>query len=424
MGSPETRYATTEEGISIAYQTVGDGPVDLVLDTAIFGNVEIMWELAPLADLFGKLSSFSRLILHDCRGTGLSGGYSFPNLETRARDLLTVLDACRSSRAALFGALTGGAALAMFAATYPNRVSSFAWFSALARTSWSPEYPWGDTPEEQRQTVEGVREFIGKPEAVRDWLEENGPGLVGDERLIGQIARLDRHFIAPSTAVDWVRSWFETDVTQVLGILACPTLLIDHEASRTGAAESRFVQSLIPDAELVLIPGDPGQMVFSDRGAITDAIQEFLGVERKPIVADTVLASVLFTDIVGSTEKQASLGDRAWNELVGRHHAIVRDALERWRGIENDTAGDGFYATFDGPARADPLRVGGHRGRDGPRHRTLAAQHRLGRASVRGNQYGWRRPGMALVATPPPRNPLPGAAPAALPASAVTPQGR
>ncbi|MEO8425114.1 MAG: adenylate/guanylate cyclase domain-containing protein [Actinomycetota bacterium] len=352
MDIPETRYATTEEGISIAYQTVGDGPVDLVLDTAIFGNVEIMWELAPLADLFGRLSSFSRLILHDCRGTGISGGYSVPNLETRARDLLTVLDTCRSTRTALFGALTGGAALAMFAATYPDRVSSFVWFNALARTSRSPEYPWGDTPEEQRQTIEGVREFIGKPEAIRDWLEENGPGLVGDERLIGQIARLDRHFIAPSTAVDWVRTWFETDVTHVLGVISCPTLLIDHEASPTGAAESRFVQALIADAELVLIPGDPGQMVFSDRGFITDTVREFLGVERKPIVADTVLASVLFTDIVGSTEKQASLGDRAWNELVGRHHAIVRDALERWRGVENDTAGDGFFATFDGPARA------------------------------------------------------------------------
>ena len=158
--------------------------------------------------------------------------------------------------------------------------------------------------------------------------------------------------MAPSTSVDWARSWFETDVTQVLGILSCPTLLLDHEASPIGAAESRFVQALIADAQLVLIPGDLGQMVFSDRRAIADAIQEFLGVERKPVVSDTVLASVMFTDIVGSTEKQASLGDRAWNEFVSAHHAIVRDSLERWRGVENDTAGDGFYATFDGPARA------------------------------------------------------------------------
>ena len=354
MEIPETRYATTEDGISIAFQTVGNGPVDLVFDPGVWGNVEIMWELPALADLFGKLSSFSRLILHDRRGTGMSGGGgpSLPNLETRARDLLTVLDTCRSGRTALFGSTTGGAALALFAATYPDRVSSFAWFWSLATVSWSPGYPWGETPEELRRLTEWIREGAGKPVMAREWLESYAPKLAGDERLVSQVARLDRHFAAPSTGGEWSRTENETDVTDVLSVLSCPTLLLDHEASPTEAAESRFVQGLIPGAELVLIPGDPYTLVFSDRAAIADAIRAFLGVERTLVAADTVLSSVLFTDIVDSTEKQASLGDRAWNELIGRHHAIVRDALDRWRGIENDTAGDGFYATFDGPARA------------------------------------------------------------------------
>ena len=196
MGIPETRYATTEEGIASPIRRSAMGLWTSSSTPRSSGTSRYVGAGASCRPVRQAVVVLA-LDLHDCRGTGLSGGYSFPNLETRARDLLTVLDACRSSRAALFGGLTGGAALAMFAATYPDRVSSFAWFSALARTSWSPEYPWGDTPEEQRQTVEGVREFIGKPEAVRDWFLENGPGLVGDERLIGNLAGLDRHFIAP-----------------------------------------------------------------------------------------------------------------------------------------------------------------------------------------------------------------------------------
>ncbi|MBM2822549.1 MAG: Adenylyl cyclase [Thermoleophilia bacterium] len=350
---PETRYATTEDGVSIAYQAVGDRPVNLVLDLESWGNVDTMWELPQLADLFGRLSAFSRLILHDRRGTGLSGGgSSFPNLETRARDLLTVLDTIRSPRVALFGERTAGAALAMFAATYPDRISSLLWFDPVATRRWSPEYPWGRTPAEIRREAEWTRDLIGDKSLVHEWLKGMAPSLAGDERLEAQLTRLDRHFMAPSTAVDWINVESEVDVTAVLPTLRCPTLLIDHQRSPTGAAESRHVQTIIRGAELVLIPGDPNGMVFSDQAAIADAIGGFLVSDSKAVASDTVLGSVLFTDIVGSTERQAAMGDRAWLELVRGHHAIVRDALERWRGVENDTAGDGFYATFDGPARA------------------------------------------------------------------------
>jgi len=317
--TPETHYATSEDGVSIAYQTIGDGPVDLALELESWGNVEIMWELEALADLFDRLSSFSRLILHDRRGTGLSGGRgsSFPNLETRARDLLTVLDSIRSSSAALFGERTGGAALAMFAATYPDRASSLVWFRALATRRWSPEYPWGRTPDEHRQEAAWTRDGMGDKSFQREWLMNAAPTLAGDERLEAQLARLDRHFIAPSTAVDWINMESETDVTAVLPLLHCPTLVLDYDASSTGAAESRHVQTMIAGAELALISGDAYAMVFGNRAAIADAVGEFVGREPSTEAADTVLGSVLFTDIVGSTEQQASVGDRAWVELVG-----------------------------------------------------------------------------------------------------------
>jgi class 3 adenylate cyclase len=349
---PDTRYATTEDGISIAYQVVGEGPVDLVLELESWGNVETMWELEALADLFERLSQFSRLVLHDRRATGLSGGSSFPNLETRARDLLTVVDAIRSSRAVLFGERTTGAAFAVFAASHPNRVASLVWNRAVATKRWSPEYPWGVTPDEHREEAAEVRDGMGSKEFARAWLMACAPAFAGDECLQAQIARLDRHFMAPSTAAEWIQVESETDVTAVLSLLQCPTLVLDYEQSSTAAAQSRHVQARIPGAQLELISGDPYALPFGDRAQIVDVVQRFIGRERAAEASETVLGTVLFTDIVSSTEHQAAAGDRAWTEVVRRHHAIVRDALERWQGVEHDTAGDGFYATFDGPARA------------------------------------------------------------------------
>jgi pimeloyl-ACP methyl ester carboxylesterase len=276
---PDTLYATTDDGVSIAYQ---------ILELESWGNVEIMWELDALADLFERLSQFSRLVLHDRRATGLSGGVSFPNLETRARDLLVVLDAIRSPRAVLFGERTTGAAFTVFAASHPSRAASLVWNRAVATTRWSPEYPWGQTPDEHRAEAAETRGGTGSKELAHGWLTACAPSLAGDERLEAQIARLDRQFMAPSTAAEWIQVESETDVTAVLPLLRCPTLVLDYEQSSTGAAQSRYVQSRIP----------------------------------------------------------------AWADVIRRHNTIVREALERWQGVENDTAGDGFYATFDGPARA------------------------------------------------------------------------
>jgi class 3 adenylate cyclase len=349
---PETLYATTDDGVSIAYQIVGDGPVDLVLELESWGNVEIMWELDALADLFERLSQFSRLVLHDRRGTGLSGGAAFPNLETRARDLLAVLDAIRSPRAVLFGERTAGAAFSVFAATYPNRVLSLVWNRAVATKRWSPEYPWGMTPDEHREEAAETRRGMGSRELATEWLEACAPSLAGDESLAARIARLDRHFMAPSTAAEWIHVESETDVTAVVPLLRCPTLVLDYEQSPTGAAQSRHVQSSIPGAQLQLISGDPYALPYGDRAQIAAAVEAFIGREQTGSASETVLGTVLFTDIVGSTERQTAMGDSGWADVIRRHHTIVREALERWQGVENDTAGDGFYATFDGPARA------------------------------------------------------------------------
>jgi class 3 adenylate cyclase len=349
---PNTRYATTHDGVSIAYQIVGDGPVDLVLELESWGNIEIMWELEALADLFGRLSQFSRLVLHDRRATGLSGGVSFPDLETRARDLLAVLDAIRSPRAVLFGERTTGAAFAIFAASHPNRVASLVWNRAVATKRWSPDYPWGQTPDEHREEAAETRDGMGSVEFARTWLTGCAPSFAGDELLEAQIARLDRHFMAPSTAAEWIQVESETDVTAVLPLLTCPTLVLDYEQSSTGAAQSRHVQAAIPAAQLQLISGDPHALPYGDRAQIVEAVEAFISRERTSDMPSTVLGTVLFTDIVGSTERQAAAGDRAWADVIGRHNTIVREALERWQGVENDTAGDGFYSTFDGPARA------------------------------------------------------------------------
>ena len=234
---PETHYATTDDGVSIAYQTVGDGPIDLVLELESWGNVEIMWELDALADLFERLSRFSRLILHDRRATGLSGGVSFPNLETRARDLLAVLDAIRSPRAVLFGERTTGAAFARVRRelSHPSRIARVEQGSR-DESGGRPSIRGAQTPEEHRDEAAETRRGMGSKEFGQEWLAGLRAKLAGDERLASQIARLDRHFMAPSTAAEWIQVESETDVTAVLPFLRCPTLVLDYEQSSTDAA--------------------------------------------------------------------------------------------------------------------------------------------------------------------------------------------
>ncbi len=340
-------YAVASDDAYIAYQTFGDGQTDLAWQFDWFGNIDALWDVDLQREWLKGLAGFARVILHDRRATGLSSrNVEAPNLETRVSDLLAVLDAVGAEGpVALAGFLEGGAPNALLAATFPERVQSLIWISPSARSTWTPDYPWGIKPdfvelEQQALAVWGTTEY-GRMFA--EHLAPPGAVTADDAVWLG---RLSRKTCTPDTAYALAEIWYQTDVRGTLPAIQSPCLLINTGESESDLAEFEHVASLIPTATARHIPGrmlGPAQL---------DAVRHFLGAAPSAPSLDTVLATVLFTDIVGSTQRQAHLGDRAWKELVERHHAAVRTVLASWRGVENDTAGDGFYATFDGPARA------------------------------------------------------------------------
>jgi class 3 adenylate cyclase len=327
----------------------GGGPVDLAWQFDWFGNVDVIWEDEDFRTFFAGVGRSVRLIMHDRRATGLSSrNVAVPNLETRVADLICVLDEVGSSRPIVGGEREGGSVAALLAATNPEKVRSLVWFSPGARTVWSPDYPWGAGPEyvaQQERTIEAW----GTAEYGRAFREAEAVGeheVASDaEKTIGL---LSRHLTTPDVARELSRIWYETDTREILGSIRVPALLVVHEEPSILVSEAEYVASIMPDARMIVLPG---KEVEADWNGPVEAIMDFIGIDR-PADLDSVLMTVLFTDIVGSTAKQASLGDRGWKELVERHHTVVRSMLEKWRGRENDTAGDGFYVTFDGPARA------------------------------------------------------------------------
>ena len=348
MDLHETRYARTADGAYIAYQVVGDGPVDVALLLDVFGNLDVLWEEPSFGELLRGLAAATRLILHDRRATGLSSrNVDPPNLETRVDDLRTVLDAVGSRRTAILGILEGGAAGAMLAATDPERVSSFAWYGPQARQLWAPDYPWGVGPDHHERNRR-VLELWGTPGFGSAFAETNNPGEDVQDAS-DWLDLLSRQTATPDVAIEMDRMWYETDVRKLLRAIQAPSLLIQHEGDDRGIAETEHVASLMPEATTAVLPG---VLLTSGMEHVAEAVRTFLGAEVPRAELETILSTVLFTDIVDSTKIQAEAGDHAWKGLVLRHHAVVRAALARWRGIENDTAGDGFYATFDGPARA------------------------------------------------------------------------
>jgi pimeloyl-ACP methyl ester carboxylesterase len=346
---PETRYAKSGE-VNIAYQVIGEGPRDLVLVPGWVSNLEVFWEEPSLARFLRRLASFSRLILFDKRGTGLSDRVTdLPNLETRMDDVRAVMDKVGSERAALLGYSEGGPMCALFAATYPARTSALIMVGSYARRTWAPDYPWGPTPEQHQ-------EFFAKCE--RDWggpvgLEQRGPSVAHDDRFRQWWARLLRMGASPGANLALLRMNAEMDVRHVLPTIRAPTLILHSVGDRAlDARGSRSMAQQIPGAKYVELPGNDHLPWLSDSDAILDEVEEFLTGVRHGPEPDRVLATVMFTDIVGATERAAALGDRRWRDLLNAHHALVRRELARFRGHEEDTAGDGFLASFDGPARA------------------------------------------------------------------------
>ncbi|MCI0635726.1 MAG: adenylate/guanylate cyclase domain-containing protein [Actinobacteria bacterium] len=357
MVVPQTRYARSGD-VNIAYQVVGHGPFDLVYVPGFVSNIDLMWEEPSLAGFLERLGSFSRLILFDKRGTGLSDAVpmeELPTLEQRMDDVRAVMDAVGSERAALIGHSEGGNMSVLFAATYPERTRALVLAGCYAKRIHSPDYPWAPTPQQREEQIAEAERTWGSPDPVHDL----APSRVGDEAFERWWSRYSRQSASPKAAVALLRMNTKIDVRPVLPSVSAPTLLLYRVDDRdVRVEEGRYIASRIPGSRLVELPGADHLLWASDNDRFLDEIEEFLtGVRRGPD-PDRVLATVMITDIVGSTEAAARLGDREWRRVLERHHALIRRELERWRGREVDTAGDGFLATFDGPARAIRCAVG------------------------------------------------------------------
>jgi len=349
---PQTRYAKAPDGISIAYQTIGEGPIDLLWIPGFHGNLEVMWEQRLIVAFFSRLASFARVIFHDRRATGLSDrATSLPDLETQVDDVRTVLDAAGSTSTVILGSGEGAYAAAVFAGTYPKRTSALVLYAATARVTQAPDYPWGISEDERAHDVRLVEDMWGTEAYASVVMAEEAASMVEDRAFVRWYAKVMRHWVSPSSAAELVRIYYETDIRGVLPTLRVPTLVVSREWKDT--EEDRYVFSLIPDARSVRFPGGEDTALYvADHGELADSIRDFMGLERSGEELDTVLRTVLFTDMVGSTERVAALGDIAWKGLVERYHDIEQVQLRRFRGVEVDRAGDGLFATFEGPAAA------------------------------------------------------------------------
>ncbi len=352
MSEPSTfGYARAPDGAYLGYRVDGDGPIDLVAQPDWPGNIDLDWQDPLVGTWLRELRSFARVITHDHRGVGLSSrNVDLPTLETRVSDLLAVLDAIGARRPALIGVLSTGAVNVMTAAMRPGLPRAIVWLEPSARFEWAPDYPWGAT-DQDREAELGYLGLWGTDAYARAFgEEEEAMGNLLPPEAAAFTATQTRNACTPDVARKLSQIWYETDVTGILETVGTPTLLLVHKDRKNGVEEAEYIASRMPAAEVREMPGDG--WTTEEMPAWGEQVRDFIGAERPRASLATILATVLFTDIVGSTEKQASLGDRSWKELIERHHALVRQALVRHNGTENDTAGDGFYATFDGPARA------------------------------------------------------------------------
>ena len=352
MSPPPTQYAKSGDA-SIAYQVVGDGPMDLVVVLGFATHLELQWELPAFARFFDRLSAFSRLIVFDKRGTGLSDPVTeVPTLEQRIDDVRAVMDAAGSERGALVGVSEGGPMSILFAATHPERVSTLVLCGAMGRTTEAPDYPWASPAEALR---ESAAEFIAPywGQQAEGMVELFAPSFVDDPEVVEFIARLERSAASPAMVQQIFEMFLDIDVRAVLPTIAVPTLVLHRHGDRVvNRRAGEQLADQIPGARYVELPGIDHLPWAGDTEAVLGEIEEFLTGARTAPEPDRVLATVMFTDIVRSTERAAELGDARWRELLAAHHGSVRSELERFRGREVKALGDGYLATFDGPARA------------------------------------------------------------------------
>jgi pimeloyl-ACP methyl ester carboxylesterase len=352
MRAPPTQYAKSGDA-SIAYQVIGDGPLDLVLVLGFATHLELQWESPPFAHFCQRLSSFSRLIVFDKRGTGLSDPVTeVPTLEQRIDDVRAVMDAAGSGRAALFGISEGGPMSVLFAATHPARATALVLYGAMGRTTEAPDYPWASPAEALRESAaEFIVPYWGQqPEAM---IELFAPSFTGNPEALEFTARMERSAASPAMVQQIFEMFLDIDVRAILPAIRVPTLVLHRRGDRVvNRRAGEYLAKQIQGARYVELAGIDHLPWAGDADAVLGEIEEFLTGARSVPEPDRVLATVMFTDIVGSTERAADLGDARWRELLSTHLAGVRRELTRFRGREVKTLGDGYLATFDGPARA------------------------------------------------------------------------
>ncbi len=344
-----TKYAKSG-GVHIAYQVIGDGPLDLVFVMGWVSHLDWFWEEPRFARFLRRLAAFSRLILFDKRGTGLSDrAVGLPPLEQRMDDVRAVLDAVGSERAALFGISEGGPMCALFAATYPERTSALIMVGTYPRRLWASDYPWGEALEEHQHFIEQCR---------RDWgtdirLAQRAPSLANDARFRDWWTTYLRMSASPGAATALTQMNMEIDIRHILPAIRVPTLIIHRTGDRTvPIAASRYMAEHIPGARFVELPGDDHLPFVGDQEAILREVELFLTGALPVPQLDRVLATLLFTGIVGAAATAVRLGDQAWAEMVATYDGLVREHLTRFRGREVKKTISGFLAAFDGPARA------------------------------------------------------------------------
>jgi class 3 adenylate cyclase len=355
---PRTRYAKSEDGAYIAYQVFGAGDVDLLWISPWFSHLEVMWEHPPLARFHREMASFARVILLDQRGIGLSDrSKGLPDLETRMDDLRAVLDAAGSARTVLWGAgPDGGALCAMFAATYPERVTALAFWNATAKALRSSDYPFGDTQEEEDRFATLIADGWGLEERTAEIMIAAGaPSLAADPDVTRWAARANRHMGSPGDVLEFNRMWGQIDFRAICPSIHVPTVAIfkDEPNDPEGAKKYEDLAARIHGATTVKVPAGDFPPWPTNTQAAVGALREFVqGIRDEESEFDRVLATVLFTDIVDSTGTAAVMGDAKWRKLIDEHDRIAKALIARYKGTYHKSTGDGLMATFDGPARA------------------------------------------------------------------------
>jgi len=354
MRAPETNYAKTVDGVHIAYQVFGEGPVDLVITFGQISQIDLVWDVPELASFFGRLASFSRVIRFDPRGNGCSDrDLDVNSFEAGMDDVRAVMDAAGSDRAVQIGFQDGGMICALFAASFPDRTSGLILMNTTARGLWAPDWPWGWRREDWDANDAWIDAGWGTRAFMEEWLRWLSPNHEIDDTTVTRLARLFRSAASPGSMIALNAMLRDADVRAILPTIQVPTLVL-HATDNPiePVAQGRYIAERIPGAALVELPFADHMMVWEASDLAIENIERFVQrVRHDEAEFDRVLATVLYTDIVDSTARSASMGDRAWTEIRGQHNQIVRANLARFRGREIKTMGDGFLATFDGPAR-------------------------------------------------------------------------